>query len=212
MELSVSANYAANQIPQLLLSRRSFNNPENGVRDFLSIAGRRGKCCVELCRDLLDGTIRIGAGVVGSRYCIAENRSLISTGFDNHGFNSLPGKFVVVRLGQRLERKFGGAIETHGRSNDASSGAADVHEHAAALAPHMRKHGAIHANRAKKIRIHEMLGLFGGDSLCQPREEIAGVVDGDVDATGFGDGGLHSPFDRGVVGHIQLKDGYWKWI
>src|SRR5258708_38085996 len=46
---------------------------------------------------------------------------------------------------------------------------------------------AIYANRAKKIRVHETLRLFGGDSFLQPREVGAGVVDGDVDASCFGD-------------------------
>jgi len=40
----------------------------------------------------------------------------------------------------------------------------------------------------------------------QPRDEVAGVVDGDVDATGLGDDGIDSSLDRGVVGHIQFKD------
>jgi hypothetical protein len=30
--------FGANQVPQLLLSRRSLNNPQNGVRDILGIA------------------------------------------------------------------------------------------------------------------------------------------------------------------------------
>jgi hypothetical protein len=30
----------ANPIPELLLARGSFKNPQNGVRDFLSVAGR----------------------------------------------------------------------------------------------------------------------------------------------------------------------------
>jgi hypothetical protein len=30
----------ANPIPELLLSRGSFKNPQDGVRDFLSVAGR----------------------------------------------------------------------------------------------------------------------------------------------------------------------------
>ncbi len=30
----------ANPIPELLFSRGSFKNPQNGVRDFLSVAGR----------------------------------------------------------------------------------------------------------------------------------------------------------------------------
>ena len=75
------------------------------------------------------------------------------------------GKFVAERLGQGRERKFAGAIETHGGSNEAASGAADVHEHAAALAPHVRKHRAIDANRAEEISIHEALRLFGGYSF-----------------------------------------------
>src|ERR1700726_138162 len=91
---------------------------------------------------------------------IPEHRSLIRAGFENHGFDSLRGEFVAVRLGQRLERKFSGAIETHGGNSDAARAAADVHEHAAALAPHVRKHGTIYANRAGKIRVHEPLCLF----------------------------------------------------
>jgi hypothetical protein len=59
--------------------------------------------------------------------------------------NSVRGKFVVVCLGQRLKRKFAGAIETFGRNNHAAGTAADVYEYAAALAPHVWKHGAIHA-------------------------------------------------------------------
>src|SRR5438552_14817624 len=57
---------------------------------------------------------RRGAGAT-SLY--AKNRSLISAGFDNHGFNSWRGKFVTVGLGQRLECKFAGAIETPRRKN-----------------------------------------------------------------------------------------------
>jgi hypothetical protein len=52
------------------------------------------------------------------------------------------------------------------------------------------------------------LRLFGGDSFLQPRKVVAGVVDGDIDAAALGDGGIHSPTDRGVVGHIQFKDVY----
>ena len=74
------------------------------------------------------------------------------------------------------------------------------------MAPHVRKHGAIYANRSKKISFHKTPRLFGGDSFLQPREVVAGIVDGDVDAAGFGDGGIHSPLDRGIVGHIHLKD------
>jgi hypothetical protein len=48
------------------------------------------------------------------------------------------------------------------------------------------------------------------DSFRQPRDGIASVVYGDVDATGFGDGGIHSTLDRGVVGYVQLKDVYWQ--
>src|SRR5438552_12617320 len=96
----------ANHIAQLLLSRGSLNNPQNGVRDFLSVAGRGGKCRVDLCGDLLDSAIRIGASLVGARQVIAENRSLILAGIDNHGFNSLPGKFVAVRPpGSRIVAK-----------------------------------------------------------------------------------------------------------
>src|SRR6266481_439189 len=136
----------ADEIPQLPLSRRSLDNPQNGIRDFLSIAGRGGKRAVDLRRELLGRAIRNGATLVGSRHGIAKNRSLILTGLENHGFNSLRGKFVAIGLGQRLECKFAGAIETRRRKNHAAGAAADVYEHAAALAPHVRKHGAIYAN------------------------------------------------------------------
>src|SRR5437879_13182155 len=46
----------------------------------------------------------------------------------------------------------------------------------------------------------------GGERFRQPGDDVAGVVDGDVDAAGFGDGGIHGPLDRGIVGHIHLKD------
>ena len=75
---------------------------------------------------------------------------------------------LAVRLGQRFERKFTGAIETRGRKNHAAGSAADVHEQAAALAPHVRKHRAIYAHRAKKIRVYHALRLFGGDRFGQP--------------------------------------------
>jgi hypothetical protein len=76
----------------------------------------------------------------------------------------------------------------------------------------VRKHGAIYAHRAKKIRVHQALRLFGCDSFLQPREVVAGVVDGYVDATGFGHSGIHSPLDRGLVGYIQFKDVDWQRI
>jgi len=37
---------ALNPLPELLLSRGSFKNPQNGVRDFLSVADRGQKCPV----------------------------------------------------------------------------------------------------------------------------------------------------------------------
>jgi hypothetical protein len=46
--------------------------------------------------------------------------------------------------------------------------AADVHEQAAALAPHVRNYSAIYAHRAKEIRVHQALHLFGGDRFGQP--------------------------------------------
>jgi len=46
----------------------------------------------------------------------------------------------------------------------------------------------------------------------QPREVVAGVVDGHVDATGFGNDGIHGPLDSGVNGHVQFKDVYWQRI
>jgi len=60
--------------------------------------------------------------------------------------------------------------------------------------------------------LHETLRLFGGDSFPPASRGRAGVVDGYVDAAAFGDGGIHSPPDRGVVGHIQFKDVYWQQI
>jgi hypothetical protein len=63
-------------------------------------------------------------------------------------------------------------------------------------------------NRSKKIRIHKTPCLFGGDSFLQPREVVSGIVNGDVDAAGFGDGGIRRPLDRGVVSDIQFKDVY----
>ena len=48
--------------------------------------------------------------------------------------------------------------------------------------------------------------MFGGDRFFQPGEVVAGVVDGYVDAAGFGNGGIHGPSHRGVVGHVQFKD------
>src|SRR5207248_6220883 len=127
----------ADKLSQLLLSRESLDKPQDGVGDFLSISRRGGKCAVDFGRDLFGSAIRIGASLVGSHHCIPENRSLVLAGFDNHGFNSLRGKFVAVRLGQRLQCKFAGAIETRGRKNHAAGAAADVHEHAAASPPHM---------------------------------------------------------------------------
>src|SRR5260370_7028746 len=88
----------ADEIPQLLLSRGSLDNPENRVRDFLSIAGRRGKCRVDLRRELFGSAIRSGASLVGSRHSTPKNRGLVLAGFDNHRFNSLRGNFVAVRL------------------------------------------------------------------------------------------------------------------
>src|SRR4030081_3523011 len=107
----------------------------------------------------------MGTGLVRSRHSIAKDRSLISAGFDNHGLNSLRGKFVAIGLGQRLECKFAGAIETPRRKNHAARSAADVHEHTATLAPHVRKHGAIYTHRTEKIRVHQTPRLFGGDSF-----------------------------------------------
>ena len=120
----------------------------------------------------------------------------------------MPGKFVAVRFGQGLERKFAGAIETHRRENHAAGDAADVHEHPAALAAHVREHRAIYAHRTKKIGVHQAPRLFGGDCFLQPRKVVAGIVDGHVDAAGFGDGGIHGLLHRGVVGYIQFKDVY----
>jgi hypothetical protein len=74
----------------------------------------------------------------------------------------------------------------------------------------VRKHGATYANRSKKIYVHQALRLFGGDSFRQAREVVAGIVDGNVDATGFGYGGIHSAFDGAIVGYIQVKNVYWK--
>src|SRR5258708_1069621 len=62
------------------------------------------------------------------------------------------------------------------------------------------------ANDGKKNRVHETLRLLGRDSFREPRDRVAGIVDGDVDATGFDDSGIHSPLDRGVISYIQLTD------
>src|SRR5207249_4528559 len=66
--------------------------------------------------------------------------------------------------------------------------------------------GPVRVNRAVQIRVHQPLRLFGGDRFFQPGEVVAGVVDGYVDAAGFGNGGIHGPSHRGVVGHVQFKD------
>src|SRR5579862_1843715 len=77
IDLVDSEASVADGIPQLLLSRGSLDNPQNRVRDFLSIAGTGGKHRAELRRDLLSSAIRSRAGLVGSRHRIAENGSLI---------------------------------------------------------------------------------------------------------------------------------------
>ena len=80
--------------------------------------------------------------------------------------------------------------------------AADVHEQAAALAPHVRKHRAIYAYRPEKIRVHLALRLFGGDRFGQPTQVIASVVDSHIDASSFGDGGIHGPPHRSIIGYV----------
>ena len=77
-----------------------------------------------------------------------------------------------------------------------------MHEQAAALAPHVRKHRAIYAYRAEKIRVHQALRLFGGDRFGQSPQVIARVVDSHIDASCFGGGGIDGPAHRGIIGHI----------
>jgi hypothetical protein len=78
-------------------------------------------------------------------------------------------------------------------------------------------HGKLSAKRllrridgATKVRVHETLRLFDGDSFRQPRDSAACVVDGNVDAAGIGDDGIHSSLDRGVVGYIEFENVYWR--
>ena len=54
----------ADEIPQLLLSRGSLDNPQNRVRDFLSISGRGGKGRADLRGDFFDGAVRIAGNAV----------------------------------------------------------------------------------------------------------------------------------------------------
>jgi hypothetical protein len=94
----------ANPIPQLLLSHGSFKNP----------AERRPRL-LERCRPWIKvprltspetpwqhHTYR--ARHIGSRYAVAEDSSLRSPGFDNHGFNSLPEtSFATLRVGRQYK-------------------------------------------------------------------------------------------------------------
>ncbi len=54
---------------------------------------------------------------------------------------------------------------------------------------HVGKNGAIDANRAEKIGVHDALGLFESRGFIEADNGIAGVVDDDVDVSGTLKGG-----------------------
>ena len=102
-------------IAELALARGSFDDVENGVGDFLGIGHGGSENCVHLIWKLRGGAVGVGAGMVGGGDHVAEDGSLVGAGFDDGGFNSLPGEFVVVGLSERFHGEFAGAVESRTR-------------------------------------------------------------------------------------------------
>src|SRR5207244_12721272 len=65
----------ANHIAQLLLSRGSLNNPQNDVRDFLRVAGRGGKCRVDLRIDRKSTRLNSSHQIISyAVFCLKKKR------------------------------------------------------------------------------------------------------------------------------------------
>src|SRR5882762_5217735 len=195
----------ANEIPQLLLSRGSLHNPQHHIRHFLSISGPGRKRRADLRRHLFDNAIRNGARFVRSPHRIPENSSFIRSRLDNHRLNSLPRKLIAVSLRQRLHRKFASAIKSRRRKNNAPRPAANVHDHPATLPPHVRKHRAIHAHHAKKIRVHQPSRLFSSNRFLQPRKVVASIIDSHIKPPSLSHRPRDTALDGSIVRHIHLQ-------
>jgi hypothetical protein len=80
-----------------------------------------------------------------------------------------------------------------------------VHQQAFPVAAHVGKNRAIDAHAAHEIRVHDLLGLLGGDGFGETHEPVAGVVDGDVDAAGLSDGSADSEFDGSITRDVAFQ-------
>jgi len=195
----------ADAIAQLLLAHGRFHNAQDYIGDFLGIAACRGQKRSHLGRNVIGDAVGVRAGLVGGGNHVAKDRSLVGAGFDDYGFDSLRGEFVAIGFGKRFHGEFAGGVKREGGDDDTAGAAADVHQQAFPVTAHVGKDGAIDADAAHEVRVHNLLGLLGGDGFGEADQGVTGVVDGDINAAGLCDRRADGKFHGGVAGDVAFE-------
>ena len=195
----------ADAIAELLLSHGRFDDAQDGVGNFLRVARSAREKRGHFGGNLVGNAVGLAARFVSSVNEIAKNRCLVGAGFDDDGFDALGSKFVAIGFGKSFHGELAGGVERERGDDHTTSAAADVHQQAFAVAPHVWQHGAIHADAAHEVGVHDLLGLLCRDRFGKPDDAVARVIDGDVDPAGLRDCGSDRKFDGGVAGDIALK-------
>ena len=111
----------------------------------------------------------------------------------------------MVGFRERFQREFAGTVKPVRWDDQAASATAYVQEQTATLPSHIGEHSAVDANGAEKIRVHNLLGLFGGDGFCQTLQAVTRIVYGDINSTSLLRDHLHCPIHGNVIGDIEFQ-------
>ena len=101
---------------------------------------------------------------------------------DDCNANATGAQFVIKRFRIAFYGVFAGGIQRDVRHGHDAQNRADIDNPAAALAAHVRHHGAGHAHHAKEVGIEERLGLFDRAFFCAGRGNAdTGIVHQQID-------------------------------
>lgn len=133
---------------------------------------------------------------------VVEERGVGVAGKNRDDIDAGVVDFGTERVAEGAEGEFAGAVNRVARRGNDAEDAGDVDDLAGALLAHYREDGLDAAEGPEEIDFHDGPGVGGFGFFDGRTHAEAGVVDEDVDATKFFEGGLDEPGDVGVVGDI----------
>src|SRR5688572_22479929 len=146
----------------------------------------------------VNGQLSVGGRVIAEQLGPEESR------LDQHRADPEGGDLWRERLHPPLEAELRGGVRRAKHLAGDAGGRRDGDEQSGALLPHYWQYGASDIHRAEQERLNLIADLFRAEFLEEAGEEIARIVDQNVNSSEFRDGGLNGRLRVLWPSHIEL--------